>query len=604
MDESPADPTAHLGAVPTPPAAIASTGTVVEGGAGAPSLTGKYLLGSPVTALDGVDLRALIFAAYRWLSAHAEEVNRLNVYPVRDGDTGTNMVLTLKSAWHEVGVRGGDTVGEVAYAAAAGALHGSRGNSGVILSQILRGLSQGLSGEIHLTRQNLTPALRRACEMAYHSVPSPVEGTILTVARAISVAATGLPPEVVCLRTVFAHLVAAADQAVQQTPELLPILKQAGVVDAGGRGLLLCLEGMHRALMGEMVLTEAIVAPAAPAAPPKGERPLPPVRWGFDVQCLIERPTQPVEVIRQAIAQMGEHVLVEGDGRLVKVHLHVLDPGAPLSYATRVGFVTDVVVDNLDEQTAQVEATLAAGSPTGPPLPENPTANLPRPSSDIGLVAVTPGDGFTTIFRDLGVGAIVNGGQTMNPSTEELLAAIASLPHRRVLILPNNSNVILAAQQAAGLATAATLEREVLVVPTKTIPQGIAALLACNPAGEELSWVAAQMQEHIAQVDTGEVTEAIRGAEFDGLTVEVGDFVGLHDGRLVTRGQTPEAVVFALLEQMAADESELITIYYGELTTVEAAENLKERVRSHYPDQEIELAYGGQAHYHYILSTE
>jgi DAK2 domain fusion protein YloV len=572
--------------------------------AGAHSLTEKYPLDTPLPALDSMDLRALIAAAYRWLSAHAEEVNRLNVYPVRDGDTGTNMVLTLKSAWHEVVARGGDTIGEVIHAAAAGALHGSRGNSGVILSQILRGMSQSLSGELFLTRQNLTPALQRACETAYQGVPSPVEGTILTVARAVSLAAMALPPQVTCLRTLFTHLVAAAGQAVQQTPELLPILKQAGVVDAGGRGLMLCLEGMQRALMGEMALPGELVAPAASPALPKGRRPLPPVRWGFDVQCLIEQPSQPVAVIRQAIAQMGEHALVEGDEHLVKIHLHTLDPGAPLSYAAQVGFVTDVVVDNLDEQTAQVEAGMAGQSSPVRLAGDDTTASQPQRTSDIGLVAVTPGQGFATIFRDLGVGAIVNGGQTMNPSTEELMAAIASLPNQRILILPNHSNVILAAQQAAELAAQATPPREVLVIPTKTAPQGIAALLGCNPAAEDLSRVAGQMQENIVQVDTGEVTEAIRNAEFDGLTVEVGDFVGLHDGRLVTRGQTSEEVVFALLEQMAADESELIIIYYGETIAAEAAQNLIERVRAHYPDQEVELAYGGQAHYHYILSTE
>jgi uncharacterized protein len=606
MDQSQAESTAHPVGVPNPPPAVALPDTVAGMGTGTHSLTEKYPLGSPLPALDSVDLRALIVAAYRWLSAHAEEVNRLNVYPVRDGDTGTNMMLTLKSAWQEVVVRGGYTAGEVVYAAAMGALHGSRGNSGVILSQILRGLSQSLSEEVVLTRQNLTPALQRACETAYQGVPSPVEGTILTVIRTVSVAATALPPEVSCLRTVFDHLVAVAHQAVEQTPELLPILKQAGVVDAGGRGLSLCLEGMQRALIGEMALPDELVAPARRVAPPKGERILPPVRWGFDVQCLIERPTQAVEVIRQTIAQMGDHALVEGDERLVKVHLHALDPGAALSYAARIGFVTDVVVDNLDEQAAQMEAEVAAQSqPSG--LPQRPVAArlaATATDDDIGLVAVAPGDGFADIFRDLGVGAIVNGGQTMNPSTEELLAAIVALPNLRALILPNHSNILLAAQQAAELAVEATPPREVLVIPTKTAPQGIAALLVCNPAGEDLGRVAAQMQEHIVQVDTGEVTEAVRSAEFDGLTVEVGDFVGLHDGRLVTRGQTTEAVVFALLEQMAADESELITIYYGEIIAAEAAENLKERVRTHYPDQEVELAYGGQAHYHYILSTE
>jgi DAK2 domain fusion protein YloV len=567
-------------------------------------LTDKYPLDAPLATLDGVDLRVMLRAACDWLAAHYELVNRLNVFPVKDGDTGSNMLLTMRAACAAI-EHGSPVVGNVIHAAAEGALRGSRGNSGVILSQILRGMGQQLTNQRVLTPVTLATALHHASELAYRSVPSPVEGTILTVIREVAQAAMRTAPAATDLRTFFAGLVGVADEAVQRTPELLPILKQAGVVDSGGKGLFLIFEGMQRALAGELVVADA-AGPVRPAASQdertKGSRPLPPVRWGFDVQCLIEQPNAPVATIRQAVMQMGEYPLVEGDEQLVKLHVHVFDPGVPLSYAVQIGFVTDVIVENMDDMAAHVAATLAPVAPTV--LSDAQSVHEPPPTDGIGLVAVTPGDGFATLFRNLGVGVTVDGGETMNPSTEELLAGVERLPNLRVLILPNNSNVLLAAQQAAELAMQTNPSRQVLVLPTKTLPQGIAAVLACNPASEELAKAAALMQERITQLDTGEVAQAVRSAEFDGLAVEVGDFIGLHDGRLVTRGPTLETVVLALLEQMAADESELITLYYGEQIEIETAENLKEIVRNRYPDQDVELAYGGQHNFFYILSTE
>jgi uncharacterized protein len=554
--------------------------------------------------LDGAGLCRLVAGGCEWLAVHVETVNRLNVFPVPDGDTGTNMLLTLKAAWLAAQECKEQTVGAVAAAVAAGALRGSRGNSGVILSQFLHGLSLGLVDCQQLTVADLTRALAQATLVAYQSVPAPVEGTILTVMRAVSEAAQAATTT--DLVAYFDGLIAAATQAVTMTPDLLPVLKKANVVDAGGQGFALMLAGMQRVLVGEETLAELAAVPAAvelahtEAALAKGQRPLPPVRWGFDVQFLLEQPNQPLETIRQAIAAMGDYPLVEGDEHLVKVHVHVLNPGEPLTYAVRIGFVTDVVVENLDDQAATSRLV-------GEAEPQDPAATLgsePDPTAveEIGFVAVAPGPGFVQLFGELGANAVVTGGQTMNPSTEELLRAVERLPHGRILILPNNSNIILAAQQAATLATQ-TSAREIVVVPTKTLPQGIAALLAADPTGD-LSQVVAQMQDQIHQIDTGEVTQAVRSAEFDGVTVEVGDYIGLHDGRLVTRSHTLDEVVLALLEQMAADESELITLYSGELIAAQAAENLKETVRSRYPDQEVALVYGGQPHYHYILSTE
>lgn len=570
------------------------------------SLTKKYPLLLPLEALDGEDLVLLMHAAHDWLAEHYEMVNLLNVFPVRDGDTGTNMLLTVRAAWSEAAASKNGRISVALKAAAQGALLGSRGNSGVIFSQILQGMSQTLATDERLSAHTLARALAQGAEAAYRCVTAPVEGTILTVIRMVSERAASLAPSITDLRTFFAHLVYAADQAVAHTPDLLPVLKQAGVVDSGGKGLYLILDGMHRALMGQWGAgADGPGADGWGAEPPgemprplKGQRTLPPLQSGFDVQFLIERPSLSVDAIREAIAAMGDFPLIEGDQNLVKVHVHVADPGVPLSYAVKIGFVTDVVVENMDDQVAATSAAPSASASV------TQTNDVAVDVDAIALVVVAQGEGFGQIFRALGVAALVDGGATMNPSTGELAEAISQTPNRRVLVLPNDANALPAAQQAADLVLEANPTRQVLVVPTKTTPQGIAAVLACNPTAPNLSQVVTQLQEHISQIDTGVVAQAARDAEFDGVTVEIGDFIGLHDGRLVTSSHTADEVVLSLLEQMAAEESDLITIYAGAPIAAGDAENLKEMVRSRYPDQEIELAFGGQTNEHYILSTE
>jgi len=555
----------------------------------------KYPLDQPMTAFDGADMRSLLHAAHDWLAQHYEMVNRLNVFPVPDGDTGTNMLLTVKAAWAAIQAKGGATVSTVMAAAADGARQGSRGNSGVILSQILYGFSQSVAHKASVNAQDWADALLRACEVAYRSVPTPIEGTILTVIREISSGVRTVEQNS-DLRQLLATVVQTADQAVQRTPDLLPVLKKAGVVDSGGKGLFLLFEGMYRALMGQAihgVIKVGSHAPVDNVARPylsKGQRPLPLREWGFDVQFLIEKPNQPLDLIRTTIANMGDCALIEGDENLIKVHIHVADPGQPLSYGVQIGFVTDVVVENMDDMAAMAGKT---GSASASPLIE-----------EIGLVAVTPGDGFAVIFRDLGVAEIVSGGQSMNPSTAEVADAIRRLPNRRVIVLPNNSNILMAAQQAADLVAQDIHPRQVVVIPSKTIPQGIAALLGFDPSAADCVQLAAQMQKQMEGLDTGEITQAVRSAEFDGITVEVGDFIGLHNGRLVTRSDGLTNVVLSLLIQMAADESEIITIFYGDFVEEETAQNLAEIVCTNYPEQTVELVYGGQPFYHYVLATE
>jgi uncharacterized protein len=561
--------------------------------------------GKIVTSLDGPAFRDLLHAALAWLDRHHEIVNALNVFPVPDGDTGTNMLLTMKSACQEIGEDNTGSVGEVARTAAHGALMGARGNSGVILSQILRGIARRLDGATYLTGPQFAAALSEGSRIAYRGVNKPVEGTILTVVREAAAAAenaAGLDGDLIL---VLDRTVLAADEAVANTPRLLPVLAQAGKVDSGGKGLFYLLEGMYRSLAGEQ--DELVARAIAPAAqrPAKGERVIPPLVYGFDVQFLVEGPDLDVEAIHSAISAMGDYPLVEGDSRLVKVHVHVPDPGAVLSYAISLGFVTDVVVENMDDMSIP---DMPPGQDPVPPrfaaaetelgLPDvfaGPVEELPEGP---GIVAVVPGNGLTQVFKSLGAQSIVAGGQTMNPSTQELLQAIQNLPYQEVIILPNNGNVIMTAQQAQALSS-----KPVQVVPSKTIPQGISALLALNPRSD-LEHNAATMSAALGNVETGEVTMAVQDAQFNGIQVHAGDIIGLHNDVLSTTGVSSAEVVQTLLEQMSAAELEIITLYYGQPVQAREAEALRANLSELYPDQEIEVVDGGQPFYHYIISAE
>ncbi len=572
-------------------------------------LVEKYPVGEPVTFLDGTDVRRLFRGAYDWLAHNHELVNRMNVFPVPDGDTGTNMLLTLKAAWASIVDDGSDTVGGVVAAAASGAHHGSRGNSGVILGQLLHGVAQSLSGKERMTPHDLASALGQGSEAAYAAVPTPVEGTILTVSRDVHVGADAALAETNDIREMLEAIVEAANVSVERTPDLLPILKKAGVVDSGGKGLYFFFDGMYRALTGQLSIDNGdehlgdMAEAAADHAIHKGERALPPVEWGFDVQFLVEQPSKSVGEILTDISAMGDCPLVEGDDRLVKVHVHVFDPGEALSYGVKLGFVTDVVVENMDDMAAAAHIGVDGAAGNSPA--KGPSFGRDLPDSDeIGLIAVSPGDGFTAIFHDLGVHAIVGGGQTMNPSTAQIVEAIDALPSRRVILLPNNGNIVMAAEQAAKLAMQADAEREVQVVASKTLPQGVAALLAFDPGAEDVELLAGAMATEMAHIQTGEVTQAVRSGDFDGLTVEVGDIIGLHNGRLVLSTQSLADAVLELLALMVDDETEIVTLYHGDFVAEGAAENLVEQVRGVYPELDIEVAYGGQPHYFYILSAE
>lgn len=532
---------------------------------------------------DGQGFKRLVRASLAWLQHHQEAINALNVYPVPDGDTGINMVLTMQSAWDEIKDSPDRDVGRVAHQMAHGALMGARGNSGVILSQIWRGFARELDGKKVYRAPDLAAACRGAATTAYKGVVKPVEGTILTVARAVGDAATLAAKDTDDLVRVLEHMVFAAHETVMLTPSLLPVLKEAGVVDAGGQGLFVILEGMLRHMRGEPIAEDAQMAESVHLIATEmhpGD-----VGYGYDVQFLIVGQELDVDAVRQKITAMGECPLVVGDPTTIKVHVHVPDPGVPVSYGASLGSLRDVVVEDMQ---AQYQDFIA----------ERELAPAHQASQEIGVVAVVMGDGLARVFRSLGVESIVHGGQTMNPSTQDLLESAERLPSERVILLPNNGNIILAAEQACALS-----DKPIAVIPSRSIPQGLAALLAINFQADFETNVEV-MTSAVDDVETGEVTTATRSATIDGVKVTDGQIIGLRNGDLKIAGTEVEQVARALLAEMDTAQREIITLYYGEDVGEEEAIALADVLQQDWPEQEVEVVLGGQPHYYYILSVE
>jgi DAK2 domain fusion protein YloV len=540
--------------------------------------------GAPIPYCDGRGLKRLIRFGLAWLERHQQAINALNVYPVPDGDTGTNMLLTLQSAYQEIQNSPEEEVALIAQQVAHGALMGARGNSGVILSQILRGFSRSLEGMKTFDTIQFASALREAASTAYKGVIKPVEGTILTVARESADAAVAAATGSKDLTYVLEQVVREARASVTRTPTLLPVLAEAGVVDAGGQGLLIILEGMLRYAKGEPVDMDTELAAAVDlhALHPDSEE-----GYGYDIQFIIHGEGLNVEKIRETIAAMGDSALVVGDSRAVKVHVHSPEPGTPLTYGASVGSLSRVVVENMQEQYQDFILSKAQ-KPAAPAVP----------LSGVGTVVVAPGQGLTQVFESLGAGYVVSGGQTMNPSTEDLLLAIERVPADDVIILPNNKNIVLAAEQAAGLS-----QKSVKVVHTITVPQGIAALLALNFQAD-LDTNARVMAEAAKSIETAEITTAVRSVQINGISVQEGEVIGLVNGTLAATGDSAPEVVKEALQGMQADEYEIITIYYGEAVTADEAQELAAVIQDLYPNQEVEVVDGGQPHYYYILSAE
>jgi len=544
---------------------------------------------SKTAGVDGPLFKRALLGSLTWLAANHEEVNRLNVFPVPDGDTGTNMLLTLQSAVEDVKESNAAEVSKIAKLASHGSLMGARGNSGVILSQIFRGFARAVEGKSSLAPRELAAAFEEAANAAYRAVNKPTEGTILTVAReAGRAAATAAGAPDASVPRVIAAAAAGARAAVLKTPGQLQILRDAGVVDAGGFGLQLILEGMLKSVEETDAALGAVVAAVRPAAPAaQVSLALPEGGWGYCTEFLIEGTNLDPDLIRDQIEALGNSVLVVGEPELVKVHVHTDDPTRVINLAGGYGKLLKLNVGDMSTQHKRILETEGA----------TPAQQAPRPNG-VGIVAVVAGRGLVDIFRGLGVDAIIEGGQTMNPSTQDMLTAIESLPYDEVLLLPNNGNVIAAAKQVVGLT-----KKKVHLIETHSVPQGVSAVVAFRPESSGAENTKA-MKAEAERVQTIEVTHAVRDTRSNGLRVRKGDVIGLINDKLEFAGADYAEVVKKALGRLGPNAYELVTVYRGEQASDDEMSKLESEIRNDYPNLEVEVQQGGQQHYPFILSVE
>lgn len=565
--------------------------------------------------LHGEDLRLMILEACEYFDQHKESINNLNVFPVPDGDTGTNMSLTLKAAAAELLSLHSMSIGEVADIAARSSLMGARGNSGVIFSQLFRGIARGLAGKDEANLYELGRAFQYGIVYAYNAVSKPIEGTILTVAREI---ARGSREAIQSSLTFIGLLQIALEsgkKALDRTPELLPVLKEAGVVDAGGLGLIVFLEGCLQSMLkkasskeetiiysfaqerrlsvGDVLLNDE--AGAANLTEVFDER------YPYCTELLIKGRGLSAQKIRRELESRGESLLVVGEDGIVKVHIHTADPGQILHICIQSGSLHDIKIDNMADQFKKTrwgsrfkETNLqGADSPKG-----NSGEDVTASAGQIGVVAISSGEGLNDIFTSMGANKIIAGGQSMNPSVEDIVKAVQSLPFEMVIVLPNNNNIRLAAEQAVKL-----VKKEVVVVDTRSIPQGLAALLAFD-RNLSLAHNHTEMCKRARLVKTGEITFAVRDARINNISVKKNNIIGLSDGELLVQGDTINGTTAELIRTMLTGEEELLTLYHGRDVTSSQAEQLVEEISAKYPFLEVELHYGGQPLYYYLLSLE
>ncbi len=543
---------------------------------------------APTKSINGQDLREMFAAATTWLEKSSADIDALNVFPVPDGDTGTNMLLTMRSTVEESQLATDHSASSVTKAMAKGALVGARGNSGVILSQIFNGLSQALDGKDAINGQELADALAKASTVAYAGLSNPVEGTILTVIREAAEAsqahADTVSDDVV---SVVEATVNAAKESVAKTPTLLPVLMEAGVVDAGGQGLYTILEGVLHYLKGEveqlklrrpwMVASSVPLTAKAPQMVGAEEVP-----YGYCTNFVIKGEGLNPDKLRKRLEKRGQSVIVVGDDSAVRVHIHTLDPGDVMSRVVPLGTLHQINIRNMDEQYRDfIEMQKER-----------------MPAVEVAIVAVVAGEGLANVFTSLGATFIVPGGQTMNPSTKDLLQAVDVVASEKVIILPNNKNIVLTANQVQSLT-----EKTIEVVPTTTIPQGVAALLAFDYEAD-METNAQNMNKAKDAVKSIEVTRAVRSTRLGGLDIKKHQAIGFLNGDLVAVGDKPDAVVQDVLGRVNLDEVEVITIYYGDDTASEEAEAVGETLDKQHPQLQVEVVQGGQSYYNYIVSVE
>lgn len=539
-----------------------------------------------VYSFDGVNLQMMLRGAVELLGQSQEEIDALNVFPVPDGDTGANMYQTLLAAVAEAETVDSNHIGLVAEAAAHGALLGARGNSGVILSQILHGFARTLSGLEQATAPDITTALEEGANVAYQTVMRPVEGTILTVVRKSAEGAASSQSS--NLLRLMVTIFKKAFHALQETPELLPVLKSSGVVDAGGKGFVVILEGFLRALKAAAPTAKESSLSTMPyqketlKADPTTPESIVEIPFTYCTELLLKGASLPLEEIRADLTPFGDSLLVVGETGVVKIHIHSNNPGLVLEYCLNHGTLHDIKINNMADQHQAL-------------LINSESITAPKP---FGIIAVGSGTKITEIMKNLGADAIVSGGQTLNPSTRGILEAIEQVMAERVIILPNNKNIILTAEQAGQLSS-----KEVLVIHSKSIPQGLGALLTLNPQND-FEATGHRMRQALPTIRSGEITTAVRDTEYKTLHIKKGDIIGLADGDLLTAGTALDTVLENLLQELITGEGHLVTIYYGAQVDIVQAEKLTETVRRKFPSQEFEVLEGGQPVYDLLISVE
>ena len=543
--------------------------------------------------------KAFIAGAYN-LERNKDYINELNVFPVPDGDTGSNMSLTIMAAAREVSALENPSMDELSKKISSGSLRGARGNSGVILSQLLRGFCKEIKGKKQITVSVLADGFVRAVETAYKAVMKPKEGTILTVAKGVAEKAVELSEMDMDFETLGQEILDHGNEVLKQTPELLPVLKEAGVVDSGGQGLMEFLTGAYNGLTGKEEIKEPVTSGGAAKAQTMSSEEIDTshIKYGYCTEFIImlekEYNAEIEAKFKEFLTSIGDSLVVVSDDEIVKVHVHTNHPGFAFEKGLEYGSLTSMKVDNMREEHKEKviheqDRKKAAEQEAAKEEPKKP----------FGFVAVSVGEGLNDIFKDLGVDHIIEGGQTMNPSTEDVLDAISKVNAETVFVFPNNKNIILAANQAAEIEE----EKQVIVIPTKTIPQGISALISFDEAATAEANQAG-MEDAITAVKSGQVTYAVRDTSIDGKEIKTGDYMGIDDAGIQAVGQDITEVVKDLIGAMADEDSELLSIYYGSDVEEEKANALVEAVQAAYPDFEVEAHAGGQPIYYYILSLE
>lgn len=559
------------------------------------------------TSIDAGMVKEIFLAGAANLEAKKEWINDLNVFPVPDGDTGTNMTLTIMSASKEVSNIETPDMESLAKAISSGSLRGARGNSGVILSQLLRGFTKVIREYDAIDSRVLSLAFEKAVETAYKAVMKPKEGTILTVARGMSEKMTELAPKISDIKKLLGLVIEYGDEVLNYTPELLPVLKQAGVVDSGGQGLMQLMKGAYDALMGKKVDYSNVISESKPAAgkettAAKGIEDVN-IEFGYCTEFIVNIEKKYGEkeeaAFKAFLESIGNSIVIVSDDEIVKVHVHTNHPGLAFEEGLKYGSLSRMKVDNMREEHEERLIANASKVSGDNKETEHKEAEEEIVNEKYGFISVSAGDGLTEIFKCLGVNYVIEGGQTMNPSTEDMLNAIENVHADNIFILPNNSNIILAANQAQSIVE----DKNVIVVPTKTVPQGISALLAYSEeAAPEDNFNA--MSEEIARVKSGSVTYAVRDTEVDDKVIRQGDIMGIGDKTILSVGQNISEVTKDLIDNLMDDDSELISIYYGNDIEEASAEELAKQIEEAYPDADVELNYGGQPIYYYIVSVE